>query len=360
MLSRFVRFASVALVVAFTATLAERSNTAAQSSQADPCNLQTSERIVAIGDVHGAYDQFLTILQATKLTDARGRWTGGRAILVQTGDVVDRGGDSRKVLDLLRRLERDAERAGGAVHALLGNHEVMVMVGDWRYVSPDEIAAFRNGGSSELRDRLYAVAEADAEARAQKEQQPHDERAYRERFMKEIPLGFIEMRQAFSPEGEYGRWLRQRPVAVRINGVLFLHGGVSAEDAPLGCAGLNAAVRTDLSVPNPTPEQIAAMKASSETGPLWYRGLAEEPEETFAPTVTTVLEAVGARAIVIGHTVTDDHRIHTRFAGRVVQIDTGMLGGKFFPGGGPSALELGGGGATAVYPDRREPLTMAK
>src|SRR5262245_13373628 len=69
----------------------------------DPCNIQTTERVVAIGDVHGAYDPFVALLRATGLTDGRGRWTGGRAILVQTGDVVDRGPDSRRVLDLLRR-----------------------------------------------------------------------------------------------------------------------------------------------------------------------------------------------------------------------------------------------------------------
>src|SRR3990170_6802605 len=97
------------------------------------CEIDRIERIVAVGDVHGAYDQLVDILRTAGLLDARMRWSGRRTHLVQLGDVVDRGPDSRKVLDLLRRIEGDARRAGGAVHVLLGNHEVMRMLGDFRY-----------------------------------------------------------------------------------------------------------------------------------------------------------------------------------------------------------------------------------
>jgi hypothetical protein len=166
----------------------------------------------------------------------------------------------------------------------------------------------------------------------------------------------VEMQRAFSTDGEYGQWLRERPVAARINGILYLHGGVSPQTAALGCAGLNQAVRRELAVANPTPEQRAAMLASAETGPLWYRGLADEAEAAFAPTLAAILEQVGARAIVIGHTVTDGFRIRARFDGRVIQIDTGMLGGTFYPGGEPSALVIQGGTATAVYVSGRERL----
>ena len=79
---------------------------AAQQPNAWPaCDLRTTERIVAVGDVHGAYDGLVGILRTAGIIDGRARWSGGRAILVQTGDVVDRGPDSRKALDLLRRLE---------------------------------------------------------------------------------------------------------------------------------------------------------------------------------------------------------------------------------------------------------------
>ena len=332
---------------------------AAQQPNAWPaCDLRTTERIVAVGDVHGSYDGLVGILRTAGIIDARARWSGGRAILVQTGDVVDRGPDSRKALDLLRRLESEAMRAGGRVYPLLGNHEFMRMVWDWRYVSAEEIAAFRTGNSVDLRERTFGLVFADEMRRAKEEQRPPpDEAAFHAQFVKDIPLGYIETRQAFLPTGEYGKWLRERYAVIRINGIVFLHGGISAATAALGCAGINDAVRRDLAVPNPTPEQALAMLSSSETGPLWYRGLAEEPEPAFAPALTNILELLGARAIVIGHTVTADFRITRRFDGRVIQIDTGMLGGTFYPGGMPSALEIRGDTLTAIYQSGRERLS---
>ena len=95
--------------------------------------------------------------------------------------------------------------------------------------------------------------------------------------------------------------------------------------------------------------------SGSETGPLWYRGLAQEPEAQFAPALDDILARMQARAIVIGHTVAPG-RITPRFGGRVIQIDTGMLNGTFYPGGAPAALELKGDTATAIYLDRRVPL----
>jgi hypothetical protein len=142
-----------------------------------------------------------------------------------------------------------------------------------------------------------------------------------------------------------------------VNGVAFLHGGVSDTVAPLGCDGINAAVSKELAALPADPAAVPSLLAASETGPLWYRGLAQEPEDdTFAPKLTAILDRLGARAIVIGHTTVLPGRIATRFGGRVVQIDTGMLDGTFFPKGVPAALELKGDTATAIYLDRREPL----
>lgn len=330
---------------------------AVQDAAPAVCDLHTTERIVAVGDVHGAYDQFLGILRTAGLVDARERWTGGRAILVQTGDVLDRGAESRRALDLLRRLERDAARAGGRVYALLGNHEGMRMVWDWRYVSVEELDAFRTGGSAELRERAYALNAAEAERAATAGQKPYDAAEFRERFLKAIPLGFIEMRQAFAPPGEYGKWLRERPASVKVNGILFVHGGVSPATAALGCDGINETVRREMAVAVPTADQLASMLSSSPDGPLWYRGLAEEPDPEFAPEVAKVLDVLGARAIVVGHTIPTHFRISARFGGRVIQIDTGMLGGRFYPGGVASALEIRGDAVTAIYPKGRERLS---
>ena len=104
--------------------------------------------------------------------------------------------------------------------------------------------------------------------------------------------------------------------------------------------------------------RLSTFLATRENGPLWYRGLAVENEATLAGDLTTMLEKLQARAIVVGHTVTPNNRITARFGGRVVQIDTGMLGEAFFPGGRASALEIQDGRFVAIYEDGREPLPI--
>jgi len=327
----------------------------AQTTAAAACNVTTTERVVAIGDVHGAHDQFVAILRAAGLIDGRARWSGGRAVLIQTGDILDRGNDSRKVIELLRRLEREAREAGGQVIALMGNHEFMRLAGDWRYVSPGEFEAFRDGGSIALREGVRARAAAAAEERARAEQRPFEAAAFKEQFLREVPLGSIEMRQAFAVGTTYGDWLRGRLAVARVNGVVFLHGGISDDVAALGCEAINDAVAKETRALPGDPSQVASLFSASERGPLWYRGLAQEPESVFAPTLGSILSRMAARAIVVGHTPTPG-RISARFGGRVVQIDTGMLDGAFFPGGVPAALLIEGQAMTAVYLDRREPL----
>jgi hypothetical protein len=258
---------------------------------------------------------------------------------VQLGDVLDRGADARKALDLLRRLEKEARRARGAVHALIGNHEAMRMLGDLRYVSPGEYAAFVTPRSEETRERLVQTAAPEA----------------RDQLRKETPLGLVEMSLAFGPEGEYGKWLRSLNAVVRINGIVFLHGGISPAVSALPCGAINAAVRreltTDLAQTRAAP---TGSLATREDGPLWYRGLAQEPA-TFAPQVDEILARQGARLIVIAHTIAPGGRILGRFAGKVWQIDTGMQSG-YVPTGRASALDIQGGTLTAIYVDRRELL----
>ena len=145
------RWRSTLLAVWLTVACAVPANQAGLSARATPCEFDKVERIVAIGDVHGAYDRLLEILQAAELIDARSRWLGGRAHLVQTGDVLDRGADSRRALEFLRRIGRDAERAGGRVHQLIGNHEVMRLLGDYRYVVPCEYEGFAGPDSAATR-----------------------------------------------------------------------------------------------------------------------------------------------------------------------------------------------------------------
>jgi hypothetical protein len=233
----------------------------------------------------------------------------------------------------------------------------MRLVSDWRYVSQGETDAFKTGDSTDLRERALAVFSAEAEKNAKAQGKPFDPAGYREQFMKEVPLGSLEMRFAFEAKGEYGAWVRQRAAVARINGILFLHGGISEPVSMMGCEGVNAAVRKELmSLPVPLA-QVSTLFSASETGPLWYRGLASEPESSLAPTLDVILERMKARAMVIGHT-TVAGKLTPRFGGRVILIDTGMVNGEFYPGGAASALELQGDKATAIYLDRREPLSI--
>jgi len=336
---RFARALTVLFVAAFV-VVAPYPLTAAST-----CEWDGVERVVAIGDVHGAYDRFMEILKTTGVVDGELKWAGGRTHVVQLGDVLDRGDDSRKAMDLVRQLERQAKSAGGAFHALMGNHEVARMLGDLRLVAPGEYAAFANPDSVSLRESYLKALRPSA--------------GDRDELLKQTPLGFVEMRQAFGRDGDYGRWLRQLPVTVKINGFLFVHGGISPAVSTLGCEEINEQIKreltNDLEKTRATP--LASLAARAD-GPLWYRGLAQEPD-TFAPQVIDILGKTHSRAIVVAHTVTPTGRITTRFDGRVIQIDTGMQP-AYVQGGRASALDIHRDEATAIYLDRRDPVPMPK
>lgn len=123
-------------------------------SLAPPCGAQAPARVVAVGDVHGDYDAFVAILQEAGLIDTQLRWAGKNATLVQTGDFLDRGAKCREVMDLLMALEKQAPKQGGRVITLLGNHEVMNIMGDLRYAAP-MYASFADKDSEKRRKAAY-------------------------------------------------------------------------------------------------------------------------------------------------------------------------------------------------------------
>jgi hypothetical protein len=321
----------VALLVARPAAAAEKSS----------CEWDGIGRIVAVGDVHGAFDRFVEILKVAGLIDAEMHWSGGNAHLVQLGDVLDRGADSRKVLDLLRQLQRESHAAGGRVHALIGNHEAMRMIGDLRFVTAGEYAAFERADSESAKTRYLNSTSSAVD---------HEQ-------VEKMPLGFIEMRLAFGRDGEYGKWLRQNPATVTINGFVFVHGGISPAFATTTCDAINDRLRRDLTNDlDKTRTAPLASLAGRADGPLWYRGLAQEPD-AFAPQVDDILSKLHARAIVIAHTVTNPGQVTVRFGGRVIQMDTGMQP-AYVSDGKASALEIRGDQVTAIYVDRREPIAV--
>jgi hypothetical protein len=301
-------------------------------------------RLVAVGDVHGDYGQLVRVLQSAGLVDDKLAWAGGRAHLVQTGDRVDRGPDSRKVMDLVMRLEKEAKKAGGMVHPLTGNHEAMNVLGDLRYVSAREFAAFETPDSMPRREELWK--------RWRREQVRKGEGAAdedRAQFDKEHPLGFVEHRQAFSPSGVYGGWIARQNAVVRIGDTLFLHGGISPKYADFSLSDLNERVRQELREADPD----TALLVRDPEGPLWFRGLAQGEEAPLAAHLDAVLKKHGCKRMVVGHTPTEGLLVMPRYGGRVVAIDVGL---SAVYGGPPAALVLEEGRAFALHRGRRLPL----
>jgi len=365
--------------------------------------------LIAIGDVHGDFDGFCSILQRVGLIDEQRHWTGGSATFLQLGDLIDRGPKPREVLDLMLSLDEQSAKAGGRVIALLGNHEMMNLMGDLRYVSVGNYASFADSESENRRQSAFQKyldwRKAHPQLLAELNQPvlPETEAEWMIRH----PLGFIEHRAAFSPAGIYGKWLRQRAALIKIGGVIFLHGGINPDLTSLGLDEINDRIRGELTrydearkyladenvvLPFFTLQEAIAVAQAEliterkqgaksndtrltrieqfvalggwlcvrEDGPLWYRGYDQWSEEEGAPKVEKILAAYNATNIVVGHTVQRTARIRPGFAGRVLFIDTGMLS-SYYHGGQPSALEIGEDRKfTAVYLDQQVALPNAK
>ncbi len=353
----------------------------AAPSQAKDWRVEDAGRVVAVSDIHGAYGAMVETLQNVGILDQELAWSGGTSRLVIVGDILDRGPRSRDVMDLLMRLEGEAQAAGGYVHVLIGNHESMNMIGDMRYVSKEEYGAFADDETTEQRDRWFR-------AYMRRQPMPRDEVQLRERFDGTFPPGFFALRKALGPDGKYGQWLLQKPIIAVINGTAFVHGGLSPLVAEYGLDGVNTALQSELAsyvkavhrlmeeeILLPTdsefdyvdivnkympgggtsPDVVAALETVkalddasliASDGPLWYRsnvscsGVIEEHR------LEDVLAAIDADRVVVGHTPTPGRRVLERFGGRLIEVDTGML--HFYYKGMGSALVLSDN-STLVY-----------
>ncbi|MBZ5657925.1 MAG: metallophosphoesterase [Acidobacteriia bacterium] len=364
----------------------------------------TPERLVVVGDVHGDFDDLCRILKRAGLVDDQNRWIGGTATLVQTGDLVDRGPKGREAMDLLMGLEKEAAKAGGQVVPLLGNHEVMNILGDLRYVTPQGYAVFADNESEKRRKAAYQeyAVWCASHAKLLAELKQPTLPATEEEWMARHPVGFLEYREAFSANGDYGKWVRHHAAVVKIAGVIFLHGGIHPNLASLQLEQINSQIQEEIEEFDKTKQELVSRNVilpfftiqeivvavqgellaerAAETppdaenrdrlvrlldfnswlcmrddGPLWFRGYDQWNEEEGAPQIGRILAAYDAAHIVVGHTVQKAAHIRRRFEGKVFLIDTGMLS-TYWPGGRPSALEIRAGKFTAQYLDGAEVL----
>lgn len=374
-----------------------------------PTSAQAPTRIIAIGDIHGSIDGVTSILKVTGLIDANRKWAGGKAQLLQTGDYTDRGAGTRAVLDLLMQLETQAKDAGGRAFALLGNHEVMNLIGETRDATPEIFASFADANSEKRRESAWQdYAKLAANKTDKGEPVPTVYAQTKEQWMEKHPLGFVEYKEAIGPKGKYGTWLRGKPMVTTVEGNIFMHAGIPPDAAPAQLDDLNNQLRdeirrmdkfvqqlVDLKLATPTfTLQEILMVASSEIGlanarisqakadgkevdmrklnvpmlndaqeimkvdswvsinadgALWWRGLSTLPDDPTGGPFAALLQKYGAKRFVTGHTPQANRSITVRFGGRAVLIDTGMLTSVYK--GRASALEINGDSLTAYYED---------
>ena len=278
-------------------------------------------RIVAVGDVHGDYASFATVLKEAGVIDEKGKWAGGRTHLVQVGDVADRGPDTRRIMDLLMDLEKSARKAGGRVHALIGNHEAMNIQGDLRYVHPGEYAAFVDRRSKSRRDQYAKRTIAHLRSTLPEEEWPDFEGDWRTEFDARFPLGYVEHRLNWAPGGKYGKWVLGHNAIIRINDTLFVHGGLAHSTTAQSLTEINTRVRTELAAPDSLDDSALV---NAPDGPLWNRTLAVAAEtDENAAAVESLLARFGAKRIVIAHTPRMK-AVLPRLDARVVLVDVGL------------------------------------
>jgi hypothetical protein len=263
-------------------------------------------RLVAIGDLHGDLDATRKVLRLSGAIDDTDHWIGGAMMVVQTGDQLDRGDGERAILDLFDRLADEAKASGGAVIALNGNHEVMNVDLDFRYVTEGGFKDFAGiPGTNQGDPRLASLPEP-ARARA----------------------------AAFLPGAPYARKLAQRSTIAFIGDTVFVHGGVLPKHVKYGLARINREISAWMNGDAPSAPAIV----KSEDGPIWTRRYSAAPDSGDCSVLREALAALGAKRMVVGHTVQREG-ITSGCDEKVWRIDVGLSRAY---GGNPAALEISG------------------
>ncbi len=312
------------------------------------------ERLVVIGDLNGDDHALHTILCGMGITDHDGVWIARDTHVVQVGDVVNRGATARVALDRIMRLSRQARRRASRFTMLLGNHEAMVTLGNLAWCHPEEFLEF---AGREERARFDAARAAHVyallDARTRGGETDPVVGALRDWEEKNVP-GRDAYRNAFGPDGPYGRFLRSLPVAIRVGSVLITHGGLHPRFAALGLPRLHRMVQDHWSThPETSLDLPVDSPLVSEEGPLWCRTFAIANDEITDGLLERTLRAVRASSMCVGHTRTDliggeKGMPYLRRNGRLCFTDVG-LGGS---GGTVGAYYVERGQMFAWRPDR--------
>jgi hypothetical protein len=327
-----------------------------------PCVWTGVERIVAVGDLHGDYDNFVLILKNPKvgLVDDGLHWSGGKTHFVQSGDILDRGDRAKEILDLLMRLEVEAEAAGGKVHVLLGNHEELTITGMSLgypgYVSASQFVSFLPEKFRKAREKHY-ISRLSIDEQALLRSRGGDLDLDKDQKLVDFWNGILlQIRQRNDPEAalayienfnrKYGKWLLQKNCVIRINGIIFAHGGINRQFSSWKLEEINDLLRWELGAyavrpgnPQIGGQPLQPKMVYNPQGPLWYR----QDEVTSQPEIDEILANLGASRMVVGHNfiaagggspIIRQEDSVARFENKVWMIDTGIgysdIGGTLY------------------------------
>jgi hypothetical protein len=370
----------------------------------------TDKPIIVLGEVQGAANTVAAFLEQLELIDSENNWTGGDTILIQMGDLIDDGEHVRAALDLFISLQEQAAAAGGQVIVLMGNHEALNILGELREVNPMAYQSFAGPNSEQRRRQAWEEWSVWRKVRAEAVGETFEANAEAEQaWYASHPPGWVEYVESMRPEGVYGAWLRSLPVAVEVNDVLFVHGGLNQEIEDKNVASMNhraaeeiksfddyreqmvgkglclptSAAGEMVNVINQEAAYINGLDDSERTtsnprvatllevydlgqwkswsvingkGPLCFRGAARWPEEDHAQEMAAILDAFHINRIVTGQSDGRNRMIQARFDNRVLLTSVDLSDDPDGRGGEPQALEIVGGDYFVVTMHGRELL----
>ncbi|VFQ82861.1 unnamed protein product [Cuscuta campestris] len=296
-------------------------------------------RLIAIGDLHGDLPKTKEALRLSRLIDDRDRWCGGSATVVQVGDVLDRGGDELKILYFLEKLKREAAKAGGSVITMNGNHEIMNVSGDFRYVTKRGLKEFENWA---LWHSVGKILKERCEGAGDKEsfKDPFDGVPFEFPGLKPEYIAGIRARiAALRPHGPIAtRFLSQNQTVVVVGDSIFAHGGLLPIHVEYGLEKLNEEISEWISGARKT---VWRELVNGRDSVVWLRKFSNQMEtDCDCSTLEHVLATVpGAKRMIMGHTI-QRIGINGVCNNQAIRIDVGMSKGCI--NGLPEVLEIDG------------------
>lgn len=306
-----------------TSTTTECSEPAVPTPPYHPTFLPAAEKVVAIGDIHGDIEKAKRAFRLANLVDESGsKWIGGSTVAVQVGDILDRGDNEVQLFYWFEHIKRQAEKAGGALHMLLGNHETMNVAAQFRYATPGGVDDFRrwawaHAAGSAMRSMCDTKACADQSVKTAKLYMTASK-------MKDARARF----EGLKPGGDFSRqFLADKPVILVLGSTVFVHGGLLPHHAQYGIERINKETQDWLSGKRGGIQDKPAFLSGREAV-VWARDYSHENEEycDCAALRETLSKIPGAKRMVVGHTI-QQHGINSVCDDMVYRVDVGLSKG---------------------------------